>query len=227
MADEITISSNGVNYKALVTTSPAAAGAAATQVVGNVASGTADSGNPVKIGGVIRAAARSALTDGQRGDALADAWGNLTTAAVAAQAAGSDGFANTRTAYYGASSQANYAVLMTSAPHNFNGTSWDRQRGDTNGTYAVAKGSGGIATSQVSVGVAATQIVAARAGRGAVTITNVTGAQQIFIGVAGVTATTGTLLPAAVGASLTIPTNAAIFGIALTAAQTVSVLEVF
>jgi len=88
-------------------------------------------------------------------------------------------------------------------------------------------GSVNLATSQVSVATTATQIVAARAGRNAVTITNITGAQQVYVGAAGVTAANGALIPATVGASITVPTSAAVFGIALTAAQTVSALETY
>lgn len=94
-------------------------------------------------------------------------------------------------------------------------------------TVTQSQGTGSLATSQVSVLTTATQIVAARAGRNAITITNITGAQQIFVGPAGVTAANGALIPATVGASATIPTSAAVFGIALTAAQTVSALETF
>jgi hypothetical protein len=98
----------------------------------------------------------------------------------------------------------------------------------TSPTVTQNQGSGSIATSQASAptGTSA-QIVAARAGRNAVTITNVTGAQQVYVGATGVTAATGQLIPATVGASLTIPTQAAIFAISLTAAQTVSILETF
>lgn len=97
-----------------------------------------------------------------------------------------------------------------------------------NPTFTQSQGTGSLATSQASAptGTSA-QIVAARAGRQAVTITNITGAQQVYVGASGVTATTGALIPATVGASITIPTSAAIFAISLTAAQTVSILETF
>ena len=44
-----------------------AAGASPEQVVGNIAAGVADSGNPVKTGGKYNASAPT-LVDGQRGD---------------------------------------------------------------------------------------------------------------------------------------------------------------
>lgn len=98
-------------------------------------------------------------------------------------------------------------------------------RGDTNGAFTVSKGSNSFATAQVSVATSATQIVAARANRGSVKITNL-GTNDVYIGVAGVTTTTGDLLPGTKGASIVVPTNAAVFGIAA-AAQNVSVMEVF
>lgn len=86
-------------------------------------------------------------------------------------------------------------------------------------------GSASIATSQVSVGTSSTQIVAARSGRLAVTITML-GAADVFVGVTGVTASNGALLLGTKGSSITIPTQAAVFGIA-GSAQSVSVLETF
>ena len=86
-------------------------------------------------------------------------------------------------------------------------------------------GSASIATSQVSVGTSATQIVPARSGRLAVTITMV-GAGDVFLGATGVTVANGSLLLGTKGSSVTIPTQGAVFGIGAVA-QTVSVLETF
>lgn len=88
-------------------------------------------------------------------------------------------------------------------------------------------GSASIATSQVAVGTSATQIVAARSGRLAVTITML-GAGDIFVGPNTPTLTTsnGTLLLGTKGSSVTLPTQAAVFGIGA-AGQSVSVLETF
>lgn len=88
-------------------------------------------------------------------------------------------------------------------------------------TYGAAS----LATNQVTVGTSATQIVAARSGRMAVTITMV-GAGDVFVGVSGVTTATGALLLGTKGSSITIPTQAAVFGIGAVA-QAVSVLETF
>ena len=79
-----------------------------------------------------------------------------------------------------------------------------------------------FSTAQVSVGATPTLIAAARTGRDMVTIIN-HGTTLTFIGSAGVTITTGFLLPA--NAALTIPTTAAVYGVVEAATQTVSVLE--
>jgi hypothetical protein len=90
-------------------------------------------------------------------------------------------------------------------------------------------GSGALATSQASIGTAAAQIVAARAGvagtgRIAVTLVNA-GSATVYFGASGVTTTTGMPLPA--GASATLDTQAAIYGIAASGTQTIGVMETF
>lgn len=85
-----------------------------------------------------------------------------------------------------------------------------------------------IATGQVADSIspaAAIQIVAARAGRQSVIITNVTGTQPVYLGNSGVLVGTGLFLAGTVGASITIATGAAIFATSPTAAQTLSFLE--
>lgn len=93
-------------------------------------------------------------------------------------------------------------------------------------------GSSSFATSQAASSVspaAALQVVAARTNRRAVTITNITGTQPVYLLTANRTdgATTGDFIPATAGASKTIPTTSAVFATSPTAAQTVSVLETF
>jgi hypothetical protein len=90
-------------------------------------------------------------------------------------------------------------------------------------------GSAAFAASQASIGTAATQIVAARAGvagtgRIAATLYNA-GSATVYFGASGVTTTTGMPLPA--GASATINTQAAIYGIAANGTQTIGVMETF
>jgi hypothetical protein len=90
-------------------------------------------------------------------------------------------------------------------------------------------GSASFAASLASIGTAAAQIVAARAGvagtgRIAATLYNAGSATDYF-GASGVTTTTGMPLPA--GASATINTQAAIYGIAASGTQTIGVMETF
>ena len=90
-------------------------------------------------------------------------------------------------------------------------------------------GSGALATGQASIGTTAAQIVAARAGaagagRIAVTLYNA-GSATVYFGASGVATTTGMPLPA--GASATIDTQAAIYGIAASGTQTIGVMETF
>jgi hypothetical protein len=106
-------------------------GATADQVQGNVANGATDAGNPVKVGGVYRATPPT-FTDGQRGDLPLDSRGNLEVSlwagAVAIQASADNSDAVGQS-----------AILrnMTVQGRNtvFNGGNWDRQRGDTTGTW--------------------------------------------------------------------------------------------
>ena len=90
-------------------------------------------------------------------------------------------------------------------------------------------GSAAFAASQASIGTSATQIVAARpgaagTGRIGVTLENA-GSATVYFGASGVTTTTGMPLPA--GASATIDTQAAIYGIAASGTQTIGVMETF
>jgi len=104
---------------------------------------------------------------------------------------------------------------------------------DPNGNYTGANvGGSSIATSQAASSVssaAATQVVAARANRRSVTFTNITGTQPVYFvpdnRTTGVT--TGLFLAGTAGASITIPTTAAVFATSPTAAQTLGVLETF
>ncbi len=82
------------------------------------------------------------------------------------------------------------------------------------------------AMKQVSVATSATLIVAANTKRKSVAITNITGTQQVFLGLsASVSATNGDLLGATVGSSNVYLQKGAIWGIAVSSAQTVSVSE--
>jgi len=87
-------------------------------------------------------------------------------------------------------------------------------------------GSSNWATTQVSVTNAATQLVAARAGRQGVVVTNL-GTTPVYLGGSGVTTATGAFLPGVAGASKTIPAATAVYGIVGTGTQNVSVEELY
>lgn len=103
------------------------------QVVGNVADAASDSGNPVKVGGVNKSTPPT-LTDGQRGDVNLDTRENVkisiwTPNGNTAQTYGADNADG--------SAVSGTAGRISAMARNqvFNGTTWDRMRGDaTDGT---------------------------------------------------------------------------------------------
>jgi len=98
------------------------------------------------------------------------------------------------------------------------------QGGPENLLTGQLPGSVAIATAQVAVAVTATLIITTRTGRIAVTLYN-QGTQTVYIGITGVTTGTGLALTA--GASITINTQAAIYGISASGTQTVAFLETY
>lgn len=95
-------------------------------VTGNAASGAADSGNPVKIGGVYNTTLPT-LTSSQRGDAQLDARGNLLARLQVLSAAATDAISNTSVGWATDGTQPGTGQrLLASAPYAFNGTAWDR-----------------------------------------------------------------------------------------------------
>ena len=113
------------------------------QVVGTVASGAPDSGNPVKVGGVYNSTLPT-LTDAQRGDFQLNNRGAIYTA---------QSFSGVICGQLPDNSDANAAspvyqnLLVLAKNYVFNGTTFDRQRGDTTGTYAVGNVASGAADS--------------------------------------------------------------------------------
>jgi hypothetical protein len=90
-------------------------------------------------------------------------------------------------------------------------------------------GSAALATSQASIGTTTAQIVAARTGapgtgRIDATLYNA-GSATVYFGASGVTKTTGMPFPA--GATVTISTQAAVYGIAASGTQTIGIMETF
>ena len=87
-------------------------------------------------------------------------------------------------------------------------------------------GSNGFATSQATATTTATQVLAARNGRNAVTIEN-TSATAVYLGPAGVTAATGFLLPGTIGATVTLPVTAALYAVTATGTATLAFVETY
>ncbi|MEI6644062.1 MAG: hypothetical protein WCL10_18735 [Novosphingobium sp.] len=98
-----------------------------TRFAGTIAAGATDSGNPIKIGGVYTATLPT-LTDGQRGNAQVSARGELLVALSSGGAAAS---VTTPTAD-GLATSGN-GLLTRGVGYGFNGTTFDRLRGDVNG----------------------------------------------------------------------------------------------
>lgn len=87
-------------------------------------------------------------------------------------------------------------------------------------------GTANIATSQATAATTEVSVAAARAGRSAVTITNL-GTTDVFCGPTGVLTTTGDLIIGTKGASKTYTTSAQVFCIVGTGTQAVSVVETY
>lgn len=100
-------------------------------VVGNVAPGATDSGNPVKIGGYGSSAWPTAVSSGQRVNAWYNNYG-ASASFVIDLAGGTDG-RTSNTGYFFARDGIGYSVSTYGAV--FNGTTWDRQRGDITGAW--------------------------------------------------------------------------------------------
>jgi len=104
-------------------------------VTGTVADQDADSGNPVKVGGKYNAT-KPTYTDGDRADLQLGARGSLIveintaggTSGITSSADNADAVAATATAN---------SLRIANSNRVFNGSTWDRMRGDTEGTHMV------------------------------------------------------------------------------------------
>jgi len=131
-------------------------------VAGSVASGATDSGNPVKVGAKYNSTLPT-LTDGQRGDIQIGTRGSINVQLKVADGSGS--ISSTSTPADGASNSV--TNLNTSAYQmGYNGTTWDRMRGDTSGLlvqhyaltgsrWSYAAAAGGITNTTTAVTIAA------------------------------------------------------------------------
>lgn len=108
-------------------------GTASDQVQGTSAAQTAETGNPVKVGGVY-AGASPGLAVGQVGNFQLDSFGSLKTALYHQD---SNVPLTTTTASDGGSNNV-FALTTYAACRVWNGNTWDRQRGDLTGVWTHA-----------------------------------------------------------------------------------------
>lgn len=123
-------------------------GNARVSSTGNIASGATDSGNPVKVGG-INMTTLPTFTDGQRGDLQIDTRGSLHVNLFNSNSNTAVNFSADNTDANSTSSTAN-AMKVRGMGNVFNGSTWDRMRGDTVGTFTKA-GVGATSTNVYSV----------------------------------------------------------------------------
>lgn len=139
-------------------------GGGTTNVQGTVASGTPDSGNAVKIGGLANLVAPTGVTQGSRVDAWFNARGALMAGGLSI--AGADAQANQIALL---TNQAGTAQITGAAGFVYNGATFDRQRGDTTGTFVIQKAAttGGTLTSKI-ISAATTNATVVKASAGQV-----------------------------------------------------------
>lgn len=117
----------------------------AVVATGNVVSGATDSGNPLKVGGVYNSAIPT-FTTGQRGDLQFNINGHARIQLNTGAATGADARANT-VGFVNQQGQDATGVGLGMFPYVFNGTTWDRQRGDTTGAFSVGNVASGATDS--------------------------------------------------------------------------------
>jgi len=135
-------------------------------VQGNAAAAATDTGNPIKIGAKYDST-RVSVTDGQRANIAIDQYGAVLSRMVGIGNTGQDGISNANMTnainYDSASTNATIRLLMV-APHYYNGSTWDRPKGDTTGAYTVAAPSTGTDRS-ITASTTSQQLMAANSAR--------------------------------------------------------------
>lgn len=133
---------------------------------GNVASGATDTGNPILIGGYGSSTTPSAVSNGQRVRAWFGLQGQQVVSAYPTGFTGADGQSNT---VNGVADYQGNLVRQAVRVEYFNGTTWDRMRGDASGQDMViaARPTAGGATQFRRLSTADTNaaVVKATAGR--------------------------------------------------------------
>jgi hypothetical protein len=135
------------------------------RVVGSVASGATDSGNPVKVGGKYNVTLPT-FADGQRGDMQLTTRGKVIVT-FGPGASGADGQANNIAYTSAVTDDASTNRFLATGGSVFNGTTWDRMRGTTEGTQVLAIPSATTAVGITSVSSSAAEsnhVIKASAG---------------------------------------------------------------
>ena len=136
---------------------------------GAIASGSADTGNPVKTGGVYRST-KPTFADGQRGDVQLTTRGALAVSLYGADSANSPAVS---TSFADATANATVAISASAFGFVWNGATWDRMKGsatrglDVNISAAVTS-----TRANVSGAASDTLILASNANRRGATIYN-------------------------------------------------------
>lgn len=147
---------------------------------GNVADAATDAGNPIKVGAKYNAT-RPTYTDGQRGDLQIGSRGSLRIqlAAADSNSTHAQGADNTDAAAVSATVD-KYQLLTRNTVYN--GTSWDRMRGDTTGVYVQERASatGGYTPGKLisAASTNATSVKASAGTLGYITASNINAAAR-------------------------------------------------
>lgn len=138
-------------------------GAGADQIQGSTATGAAATGNPVAIGGLVNTGNPTSLTTGQ----IAAAWSTSRGAMVIGGVGftPSDGNPNTNFGTLIPATSGNNGFLAVGG-FVYNNSTWDRQRGDSSGTYGVSVASTAAAASLTPVVASAASSLVVKASAG-------------------------------------------------------------
>ena len=136
-------------------------GALAVTSTGGVAGGATDSGNPVKVGCVYNTTPPT-YTNGQRTDCQAGTRGAIN---VSIWSIDGTAVANASALNVDATSTSVAGLRTGAFGHVYNGTSWDRLRGNTAGANVISTASAGFGASFLNIAAGqATTVVKASAG---------------------------------------------------------------
>lgn len=126
-----------------VTGLPSGGSGSTSNVQGDVAAGSTDSGNPVKVGGIARDTAPTAVANGQRTNAWYGRNGQQATLIVD----GAGNIVKVQTANAAAFGADDYAVSTRGINYNYDGATFWLQKGDSNGLFNQGNIANGVAES--------------------------------------------------------------------------------